>query len=157
MAVDFRFKFPLPNGLHARPASHFQALTRGFRSKVELIHERTCYKANVRSVLSMVSANIKCDDPCLVQISGDDEQPAMEAVQIFLKNVLPHCDEVLPEPPPVANHVDLPRSLKATGLKSYLTGIAMNGGVGCGEVVFIDTLTLPAGLEDQTAENPADE
>src|SRR3954471_7718358 len=157
MAVDFRFKFPLPNGLHARPASHFQALTRRFRSKVELIHERTCYKANVRSVLSMVSADIKCDDPCLLQISGEDEQPAMEAVRSFLKNVLPHCDEVLFEPPATPSHADLPRSLKAAGLKSYLSGTAMNGGVGSGNVVFVDSFVLPRALEDEAPGDPADE
>src|SRR3954463_7934183 len=105
MAVDFRFKFPLPNGLHARPASHFQAITRRFRSKVELIHERTCYKANARSVLSMVSADIKCDDPCLVQISGEDEQRARKEGRSFLKNVSPPCEGVRPGPPPIASHV----------------------------------------------------
>src|SRR6516165_10128337 len=105
MAVDYCFKFPLPNGLHARPASHFEAVTRKFRSKVTLIHERTLYKANARSVLSMVSADIKWEDPCRVQISGDDEQPAMEAVRSFLKNVLPHCDEAAGEPPSIPSAV----------------------------------------------------
>jgi fructose-specific PTS system IIA-like component len=168
MAVDYCFKFPLPNGLHARPASHFEAVTRKFRSKVTLIHERTLYKANARSVLSMVSADIKWEDPCRVQISGEDEQPAMEAVRSFLKNVLPHCDESAGETSSIPSAVspagastsggapvELPRSLRAAGLNSYLRGTPVSAGVGWGEAVIVGGVVLPPELERETPSNLA--
>jgi phosphoenolpyruvate-protein phosphotransferase len=155
MAVDYRFKFPLPNGLHARPASHFEAVTSKFRSKITLISERTRVHANARSVLSMVSADVKFEDPCLIEVEGDDEQPALEAVRQFLDHELPHCDEALPELPPEVAQLQLPRSLAATGLNHFIRGRAVSGGVGSGEVVVIGGIAIPPGLEHERATDPA--
>ena len=155
MPVDYRFKFPLPNGLHARPASYFEAVTSRFRSKITLIHERTRYHANARSVLSMVSADVKYDDPCCIEVDGDDEQPALDAVRRFLHDELPHCDETLPEVAPPASELILPRSLVAGGLEKYVAGRTVSGGVGFGKVVIIGGMSIPAGLENERAGDAA--
>ena len=155
MAVDYRFKFPLPNGLHARPASHFEAVTSRFRSKITLISERTRYHANARSVLSMVSADVKYDDPCCIEVDGEDEQPALDAVRRFLRDELPHCDQALPEVPQEDAQLLLPRSLVAAGLGKYIRGRAVSGGVGVGQIVVIGGMSIPPGLENQRATDPA--
>jgi multiphosphoryl transfer protein len=157
MAVDYRFKFPLPNGLHARPASHFEAVTSRFRSSITLIHERTRFRANARSVLSMVSADIKQDDPCCVHVVGEDEQMALDAVRRFLKDELPHCDPAIAEPIPEVVQNGLPRSLVATGLKTFVRGVSASGGVGIGHAVMIGGATLPPGLASEKATDAAHE
>ena len=81
MSLNYRFNFPLPNGLHARPASHFEAVTSRFRSTITLVSERTMRRANARSVLSMVSADVQFNDPVLIEFNGDDEGSAIEAVR----------------------------------------------------------------------------
>jgi fructose-specific PTS system IIA-like component len=154
MSVDYRFNFPLANGLHARPASHFEAITSRFRAKITLIHERTCYRANLRSVLSMVSADVKYDDPCCIQVDGEDEEPALDAVRRFVRDELPHCDESVPELHPEAADPALPRSLTAAGLKSFVRGRAVSGGIGQGPAVIIGGMSLPAELEAEASADP---
>jgi phosphoenolpyruvate-protein phosphotransferase len=151
MAVDYRFKFPLPNGLHARPASHFEAVTSRFRSKITLISERTRVHANARSVLSMVSADVKFDDPCCIEVDGDDEQPALDAVRRFVHDELPNCDHQLPELPAEISDLRLPRSLSAAGLEQFVRGRAVCSGVGWGQVVVIGGMEIPPGLENERA------
>jgi phosphoenolpyruvate-protein phosphotransferase len=151
MAVDYRFRFPLQNGLHARPASHFEALTCRFRSSITLIKERTLYRANARSVLSMVSADVKFDDLCCIHVVGEDEQPAIEAVRRFLKDELPLCDEASPALLPEGPGAELPRSLKAAGLKHFLRGRAVCGGVGRGKLVVISGMVMPDKLDHERA------
>jgi fructose-specific PTS system IIA-like component len=157
MPVGYRFKFPLINGLHARPASHFEAVTSRFRSKITLIHERTCFHANARSVLSMVSADVKYDDPCLLQVDGDDEEPAMDAVRRFVDDELPNCDEALPEIKSADAALIIPRSLAAAGLHQYVRGRAVSGGVGWGRAILIGGMVIPPGLESEKAGDPAHE
>jgi multiphosphoryl transfer protein len=155
MAVEYRFKFPLPNGLHARPASHIEALTSRFRSAITLIPQRTLYRANTRSVLSMVSADIKFNDECLVLVEGEDEKIALEAVRRFLEDELPKCDEALPEVAVQVEAKAFPRSLKAAGLTDYLRGKAVCGGIGSGKALIVGALQMPVGFEHDKAKDPA--
>lgn len=151
MPLDYRFKFPLRNGLHARPASHFEALTTRFRSRITLIHERTRVAANTRSVLSMVSADVKYEDPCRIEVDGEDERPALDAVRRFVRDELPHCDESQPEIPSEIAKLVLPRSLLAAGLPQYFHGRAVSGGVAIAKAVMIGAISLPANLEGEPA------
>jgi fructose-specific PTS system IIA-like component len=157
MAVDYRFKFPLVNGLHARPASRLEAITKRFRSKITLINESTCFRANVRSVLSMVSADVRYESPCCISVVGDDEQPAADAVRKFVRDELPHCDEALPEAKGHSSDVPLPRSLVAAGLKKCVPGKSLCGGIGRGRIVAIGARSLPTNLPQQPAGDPAEE
>src|SRR6187402_2657505 len=113
MAREHRFIFPLPNGLHARPASHLEAVTSRFASDIALVNERTGRKANAKSVLSMVGTDVRQNDPCRISISGADEDGAGAAVAAFLRDVFPTCDDALPAPPAEHEEFLLPRSLRA--------------------------------------------
>src|SRR5512141_2164083 len=46
MALEHSFTFPLPNGLHARPASALEEVASTFRAAVTLVNERTGQSAD---------------------------------------------------------------------------------------------------------------
>ena len=144
MAREHRFIVPLPNCLHARPASHLESVANRFASDVALVNERTGRNANAKSVLSLVGTDVRHNDPCRIRVSGADEDGAGAALEAFLRDVLPGCDDALP-PPPV-EHADflVPRSLRAAGLDEYFRGTPVSAGVGTGTVVVAGAPALPA-------------
>ena len=159
MSQAYAFTFPLPNGLHARPASHLQAVASRFASAATLLNERSGATANAKSVLSLVGADVRQGDACRLQLDGPDDREAVEALAAFVRDVLPGCDG---PPPPLAPPagptaaVPLPRSLFAAGPFRPLRGVAVSPGVGIGTVVAVGgwsvppaVLARPAGTVDQ--------
>ena len=76
MALEHRFACPLPNGLHARPASHLEAVASRFAADATLVNERTGVEANAKSVLALISADIQPGDPLLLRVSGAGAEAA---------------------------------------------------------------------------------
>jgi fructose-specific PTS system IIA-like component len=93
--LEQTFTCPLPNGVHARPASALEEVVRVFDSDVILINQRTSRTANSKSILSIVGADIRHADPVLFKVSGPDEKKAMAALTEFLSEKFPHCDQPL--------------------------------------------------------------
>jgi phosphoenolpyruvate-protein phosphotransferase len=153
MPVEHRFNFPLPNGLHARPASHLEAVASRFRSAVLLVNERTSIQANAKSVLSMVGADVRKDDSVLLLIAGDDEATALSQLRAFLTDVFPTVDEALPSTE-VDGQAKLPTSLIDAGGGAGLRGTAVVAGVGIGTVLIVGGLQLPEGLQTEQATDP---
>lgn len=72
-----------PEGLHLRPASRLIRLIRRFRSQ---IHLRCGPKlANGRSMVSLLLLAAACNTELDVLASGDDEEDAIRAVQVFFQ------------------------------------------------------------------------
>jgi len=157
MPLEHAFIFPLPNGLHARPASHLEALTSRFVSNITLTNQRTGAVANAKSVLAMIGADLRHHDPSIITIDGPDERAALAALVAYLRDEFPTVDEPLPPLPGATAMLALPRSLKAAGLKDYFHGTPVTGGIGWGQVAIVGGITLPAGLEAQRATDPAAE
>ncbi len=86
MMQDFHFVFPLPNGMHARPASQLEAVAARFSSAVHLHCERNGNRADAQSVLSLISADIRHGDTCILRVDGADEETAFEEVVRYLSN-----------------------------------------------------------------------
>ncbi len=149
MAFEHSFSFPLPNGLHARPASHLQELANRFASEISLTNQRNRRTANVKSVLSMVSADIGHNDPCVFKISGADEAAAGAELIRFLRDEFPSVDDAMPEVSAEQAELLLPRSLKAAGLREFHRGVAVSAGIGWGRAVLLQGPTLPEDLEKQ--------
>ncbi len=145
MFHDHTFRCPLPNGLHARPASQLADLAARFTSNVVLINERTGASANAKSVLSIIAIDVKLDDACLIRIEGADATAALTAVSDFAANVLPTCDEPLPAPA-AGTEVVLPRLLRKAGVRLH-AGTPVSGGIGQGIVVVARGPALPAELK----------
>src|ERR1051326_192743 len=96
MALEINFSFPLPNGMHARPATALEEVAAGFGSEIRLTNGRTGATANAKSVLGIVGADIRHEDSCRLDISGPDEEKEIGALSRFLAKEFPNCDQPLP-------------------------------------------------------------
>ncbi len=153
MGVDCAFTCPLPNGVHARPASALEALTRTFSSRITLVNERTGASANAKSVLDLVSLGIRLDDRCRITAEGPDERDAAASISRFLQDEFAHSDDVLSLAPAAAGgETPLPPLLRQAGTV-FLRGRCVVPGIGRGRVVRIDALVIPDAL---IHERPAD-
>ena len=67
-----------PSGLHMRPAGFFVTSILPFKSEVLLAIRDGVY--NCKSMLSILSAVVKCGDEIELSVEGADEQECMDAV-----------------------------------------------------------------------------
>ena len=72
--LSFEFICVLPNGVHARPANELELRTTPFSADITLINHSKQTRADAKSVLSLVSADITEQDHCELQFVGDDQQ-----------------------------------------------------------------------------------
>ena len=145
MPLEHRFVCPLPNGLHARPASALEAVARRFAATITLRNERTGQIADARSVLSLVGAGVLDHDPCLLTIGGADESTALAALETFLRDTFPHCDDALPVSTAPAGALSLPPCLRETD-GTFRRGTAVVPGIGQGRLVRAGGFRIPATL-----------
>ncbi len=152
MLHQHRFRCPLPNGLHARPASHLADVASPFSADITLVNERSGAVANTKSVLSIVAADVKLDDPCELRVDGLDSPAALAALRDFVANILPGCDEPLPVVAAPAGQIVLPPGLKLAA-PEYVAGTPVSRGIGQGTITVVGGLSLPPEL---AAENSGD-
>lgn len=67
-----------PRGLHLRPASHVSETALKYRSKCTMIIGDKSY--NMKSVLSVLSAQVSAKKEVLLQCEGSDEEDAIQAI-----------------------------------------------------------------------------
>lgn len=143
MSTEFSFIFPLPNGLHARPASAFEEAARPFASEVTFINDRTGAQACVKSVLGMVSTATLPGDPCRIVFEGADETRARDELSRFVAEELPHCDDPPPDSTNVAGEIRLPPCLRDAGAVLWKAKSAVPG-IGVGRIVRLPDAIVPA-------------
>lgn len=156
-SLSFTFVCSLSNGIHARPASHLAEVANTFASECILTNRRNNAIANVRSVLAIISADVRHGDRCFVQVNGPDEQSAQTALERFIGEVLPRCDV----PPAVsgdgfARGRTLPRVLQAAGASGSF-GLSVSRGFARGKVVIVSGMTLPRAVQAKPAPDPEQE
>jgi len=95
MALVVEFTCELPNGVHARPASHVETLCNTFMSQIEWHNLRTDRKGDAKSALALIGTDTLSGDACRLVISGDDEQHAHQRLEQWLREEFPHCDAPL--------------------------------------------------------------
>jgi multiphosphoryl transfer protein len=155
MPLEYRFICPLPNGMHARPASCLEEIARGFESEILLENERVNYVANCKSVLSVIGGGIRLNDPCVLKISGKDESRAMQSLSIFLREKLPHCDDPAPQAPKATGEFLVPHYLHEAAV--FHRGVPLVRGIGQGRIVQADEFKIPASLPQNGVTDPASE
>src|SRR6185312_6146501 len=151
--VEFKFVCPLPNGLHARPASLLAEFAGGFASEVSLTNLRTGAGANLTSTLAIISADVRSGDECSVRIVGADEESARVALRGYINQNLALSDQPLSTPDESSKPITLPRALAHLAI-SYHCGLPVSAGIGKGKAVVIGGMRLPVVLEDERAEDP---
>jgi fructose-specific PTS system IIA-like component len=145
MPLDFSFSCPLSNGVHARPASALEEVARGFNADVLLLNQRTGQAANAKSILSIVGADIRFSDPCLLKISGADEERAMATLGSFIRNTLPRQEMELPKIAAVGGEFRLPPCLRNGGAM-VRRGTPVVPGIASGRIVRASGFHIPDGL-----------
>ena len=110
MALEFTFAFPLPRGLHARPASFFQEKAERFEADIFWDNLRNGITADGKSVLSLIGTDTLHDDPCRIRIHGPDEIAAWGALKHLLEEDIPRKEAETEQIIPAAA-TDVPRIL----------------------------------------------
>lgn len=152
MAKQFTFELPLPSGLHARPAGHLADVARKFSSDCTLTNLRNRAVADMKSVLSLIAADVRLNDNCSVQVRGADEEAASTALRSFIEHDLPAHDAPLPDVLKDAGTRQLPRALRSAGVHAKF-GQAASRGIGQGKALIVNTVEL---MPEQISEKPGD-
>jgi len=151
VAVEVAFEFPVPGGLHARPASLLRGTMAGFASSATFVNRRSGRTANAKSTLALVATLTRHGDACALRIVGADEEAAAEALRRFLRDDLPLAGETAPAPSRAAESLaPLPRALAAAGVP-VLRGIAASGGIARGRAVAPESAADGAGAREEAA------
>ena len=156
MASSHQFAFPLPNGLHARPASRLEAVTRRYLAGITLTNHRTGATADVRSVLALIGLDTRHQDACELTVSGPDEREALAALTVFMRDTLPHCDDPLPPGEGDTTAPRLPAMLSAEAITAFY-GTPVVPGVAVGRILLAGGFQIPASLPQSDCADPAAE
>lgn len=95
MTQVVEFVCELPNGVHARPASHVETLCNTFASQIEWHNLRSDRKGDAKSALALIGTDTLTGDACRLVITGADELNAHQRLAQWLKEEFPHCDAPL--------------------------------------------------------------
>ena len=143
MDTSLTFECPLPNGLHARPATALSMLAERYAANIRLVNRRNGRNASAKSVLALLSADVRGDDPCELTFAGADAAAARTALAEFVAQALPHCDDGPASPPPPTGPV--PRSLALLDPR-LVAGRGIGGGIGIGAPHVIAGPRIPDAL-----------
>jgi fructose-specific PTS system IIA-like component len=152
MPKDFSFTCPLPSGLHARPASHLADEAKKFSSNCTLTNLRNSTVADMKSVLSLIAADVRLNDKCSVQVRGADEEAASAALHSFIQHDLPAHDAPLPDVSKDSCMGQLPRALRSAQVHAKF-GETASRGIGQGKALIINTVEL---MPEQLTEKPGE-
>ena len=137
MAQLLKFTCELPNGVHARPASHVETLCNQYQSTINWLNTRTGEIGNAKSVLSLIGTDTLHGDACEISIEGADEEQALAALSQFIETEFPLCDEPLETATESdGSFAPLPRNLSNLE-PSMLRGRSVSSGYGQGQLVQV--------------------
>lgn len=71
------------SGLHARPGSILVELALTFKSNIKLIHNNN--SINAKEILEVMMGNINCGDKLTVEVEGEDEDKALDAICSYIE------------------------------------------------------------------------
>ena len=148
MALEITFSFPLPGGLHARPASRLRDEVALYRSVVTFLNRASGASASARSVLGLVATRTAHGEPCVLHVQGEDERAAADALRRFVTQERPGLDEA--PSARAATGGPLPRALATAGAR-VLRGAPASGGVYQGRVVVVGARRPVAATQERAA------
>lgn len=155
MALVVEFTCELPNGVHARPASHVETLCNTFISQIEWHNLRTDRKGDAKSALALIGTDTLAGDACRLVIDGEDEQSAYQQLEQWLREEFPHCDAPLAEA--LNTELDpLPESLKRLH-PTLFRALPVCSGSARGILTLLTSLDLNALTDLPDAKSPEEE
>ncbi|WP_395677619.1 phosphoenolpyruvate--protein phosphotransferase, partial [Enterobacter sp.] len=155
MALVVEFTCELPNGVHARPASHVETLCNTFISQIEWHNLRNDRKGDARSALALIGTDTLAGDACRLIINGEDEQSAHQRLAQWLRDEFPHCDAPLAEA--INTELDpLPESLTRLN-PTLFRALPVCSGSAQGILTILTSLDLNALSDLPDAKSPEEE
>ncbi|MEP8873677.1 phosphoenolpyruvate--protein phosphotransferase (plasmid) [Enterobacter hormaechei] len=155
MALVVEFTCELPNGVHARPASHVETLCNTFISQIEWHNLRTDRKGNAKSALAVIGTDTLAGDACRLVIQGEDEQNAYQQLEQWLREEFPHCDAPLAEAINIERD-PLPESLARLN-PTFFRALPVCSGSAQGVLTLLASLDLNALSDLAEAKDEGDE
>jgi len=149
----YSFSCELPNGVHARPATHIETLCSAFDSEVIWRNLRSDISGSAKSVLALIGTDTLLGDQCLITIEGVDEDQALEALKNFILHEFLDCDTPLQSNIEENEELEpLPRSFSNLNVQ-HIRGKSVSSGFGQGKLTRIGAINfdelkdLPIALE----------
>lgn len=141
MALYYTFSCPLPNGLHARPASRLAELAGEAGCEVRFTNQRNEAGTDAASVLGLIATATLHGDPCELELRGPREEAARAELARFIEEEWALWDAALAPAQPAGGK--LPRVLSQAGARC-LGGLPLSPGVAAGRLVVLRS-GLPRG------------
>ncbi|KZL15730.1 Phosphoenolpyruvate-protein phosphotransferase [Pseudovibrio axinellae] len=136
------FTCELPNGVHARPANHVEAICNRFTSEIKWTNNRTGITGNAKSILSLIGTDTLFNDKCSIIIEGNDEDEAFSKLKNFIDTEFEHCDAPLESVTEDEGEFSpLPRNFGNLNAEC-VRGRAVSSGFGQGTLVRVGTVNF---------------
>jgi fructose-specific PTS system IIA-like component len=155
LACEFEFAFPLPQGLHARPAGLIQEKAETFAGDVAWENLRNGLAADAKSVLSLVATDTQFRDPCRVRLGDPAGEGEAHDLRALILEELPKVEARAAEAPPSAAS-DVPRIL-ALERAVYFQGAPAGPGIVRGRVAAHDPAAALVVEPEETIRSPREE
>ncbi len=76
-------------GLHARPAAKFVKTAKSYNSQISITNlTRNSKTVDAKSLVGVVKIAVACEHQIKLEIEGEDEQQAAEALRTFIEEAL---------------------------------------------------------------------
>ncbi|MGF1862501.1 phosphoenolpyruvate--protein phosphotransferase [Photobacterium profundum] len=146
MKKQIQFRCVLPNGIHARPASHLEKVCGQFQCQVSLTNLRNGNTADAKSVLALVSTDTLLNDDFTLSFDGEDSLQAITKLTNYINDEFPHCDEAL-DTSVDDESITLPKSL-LRHQPTLLQGKRLAPGIGKGLLINYRDIDLSTFITD---------
>tara|TARA_R110002167_G_scaffold220460_5_gene425079 strand:- start:11875 stop:14400 length:2526 start_codon:yes stop_codon:yes gene_type:complete len=144
MGLEILFECPLPNGIHARPASLLEEICQPFDAEIHLENLRNKQCVSMHSVLALIGADILYADNCRITIAGIEAEQAHKKLLHFIQHDFASCDEALPQQDDVTQ-LELPRSLALTD-PDFIAAVSVSQGIATGKPVLLSASSFSAAV-----------
>ena len=94
---QFFYRIRDPNGLHARPAGQLAIFAKRFTSNISV--EANGKSADAKRLLALMSLGAVYDTELRFTVSGEDEETAATALEVYLRSSAPIDKESEPHAP----------------------------------------------------------
>ena len=83
---NFTYVITDPEGIHARPAGELVKAAKAFTSSIQIVKDGK--KADVKRIFGLMGLGIKQGQEVTIEIEGEDEAAAAEAMEKFFHDQL---------------------------------------------------------------------
>jgi phosphotransferase system enzyme I (PtsI) len=141
MLLERKILVGVRDGLHARPATQFVKLARGFTSSIEI--ERKGKRADAKSSVRLMLLGVKEQDEVTLHVDGADADEALQCLTAFISDADAGCAP--PDAVALASAQPPAAAAAAAAAEAELRGVPASEGAALGAAFpFFPEALLPA-------------